>query len=483
MASMFYRGTPGAVAILAAAGGLIGYLSLALLIRLLDESGIQVFSQTLILSIWVLLTTSAISLGMAVWRQAALADICSNSFIGTRVDVVVESKLMMPCIAVVALLAMQTIFQVVVTPVAGWDALGLWTTWAEFFLQFDHGVEGYLGKTRAEFGSFPEHHPRHPPTVYHLSAFSGFALENTNMLRGWLVPWTCIWGCGASAVWGFARGCCRSRWIPLLALWGYFSLPLLTNHAILVGYADFWIAILMTVAAAALATAIVGGGKSFWGVGLLCAVAPVGIKGTGLIYSLVLLLPLTAIFAFRLSSRSTTFVFLIMCVAALWLWVSGFDIQIAGQRFALVRGEEEQILAGGYVMAMDSYPTISILRNEFWALFMNQSFSLLFLLFVVSAAIGILNHSVQCTHARALIFLLLVAVALVVAFSVPQLIREYAENFAEPRSDTGGSRFILALGPILIMATVLAARIMEFSSSSRESKTMAITTRKESSSQ
>mgnify|MGYP000081721840 CR=1 FL=1 len=458
----WYRDTPGAAYVFAGSGGVLAYLALALYIRWQDAQGAQVFSPALQPVLWFLL---ALAVCLLFWArpwgrvgQHVYPEVPGGG-VGSGVLALVP---MSAAVALLLALLAQNLAQVAINPLTSWDGLGLWTTWGEWFLHFDLDPEGARGRTRAEYGSFPWKHPRHPPTVYHLSAFSGYALTQTELLRGWLVPWSFIWLCGAAAVWGCVRACCTSRWMPAFAVVAYCSLPLLENHAILVGYADFWVAIVVTIAAAILAVALMTGNVGFWVVGLLCAVTPVGMKNTGILYSAALILPLLVIFGAGAMPRVFLALSAALIAAACWFYLVGFDLNLAGRRFALIRGDDAQVLFGGYKMAFEPYPLVDILRNEVWAFLVHQSFSIVALLLAVAIATSFLRgNALPAPHRRALLYLSSVAVALILAFMLPQFITRYAERFAEPGSDLGGSRFLLAVGPVAIMAMAIVVRSLE----------------------
>ena len=69
----------------------------------------------------------------------------------------------MPALILVCL----SLYEVALTPVASWDALGARTGWAVHYLQFD--------AARSAGEVFQRVHPRHPMTVVSLAKFSGYA--------------------------------------------------------------------------------------------------------------------------------------------------------------------------------------------------------------------------------------------------------------------------------------------------------------------
>ncbi|MDA8773306.1 hypothetical protein N9M65_01870 [Luminiphilus sp.] len=99
------------------------------------------------------------------------------------------------------------------------------------------------------------------------------------------------------------------------------------------------------------------------------------------------------------------------------------------------------------------YPLTNIIRNNFWAVFVNQSFTLIALIGIVGAGLFATARPVErpLSECHAMQYLLLVAVSLTLMFMLPQLVTTYAERFAVPNSDTGNSRFLLSVGPVVLL--------------------------------
>lgn len=460
-----YTGVPGIVALFGGAGGLFGYLTLAFFVSWWDSSGSRVFSETLISILLLSVLLSILFFTLTVARLRSYFFCLDLECTAPRSSNQLPISLIFGVIIIV--LVSQTIIQAAITPVVSWDALGLWVGWADFFLEFDQDALGnfqHASEARPDGGSFPLQHSRHPHTVIHLAAFAGFALGETEVFRGWLVPWTCVWLCAAAAVWGFMRACCDDQWIPSLVLVGYFSLPLMTNHAILLGYADFWVATSVIIAVALLSMFLVWGGLAICVFGILFAFIPLALKNTGLMYVAVVILPFISIFAVASYPRLCFVGLGSIVIAAAFAYYFGFDIQVAGKRIALVRGDVATAFAGGWQMPFKPYPMIDIVKNQLWAFLINQSFSTvaLMLLAVIGSAFAQKNKQLHVSpYGRALVYLLAVVVSLLIVFSLPQLALQFSESYAAPSSDTGLSRFLLAAGPLVIMAAALFARILE----------------------
>lgn len=457
LAGIYCREDLGMAAVISGAGGILGYLALALFIRWRDAQGAQVFTPALLPAFWLL---SVIFAGCTIWvwsqprSNGAWSPLNSVPGWASKLALFIGLGLM-------ALLVSQTIIRVATSPVSSWDALNFWARWGESFLRFDLDPDGFRGKTRAEHGVFPMSHSRHPPTLYHLSAFSGFALAKADLMRGWLVPWSFTWLCGALVVWGFVREVSNQRWLSLVAAYFYCSLPLLENHAVLVGYADLWVTVIVTIAAALLALAIHRSNLPIGALGLLLALTPLLLKNTGILYSTALIFSLVVMFSVRRAPKLFVTLLAAAFVFVCWLYINGFDVSAGGQRIALIWGEKSQIIFGGYTMSFERYPALHILRNELWAFFVNQTFSVTGLLWVCALVLVISGHKLAFNDRRALSYLLTVCAFLLLAFMLPQMTEQYAERFAAPKSDLGNSRFLMAVGAIVLMTLGFFGKVMD----------------------
>ncbi|MDA8773307.1 hypothetical protein N9M65_01875 [Luminiphilus sp.] len=253
LALIFKRDEPYLLCVLAGGGGIFGYIMIAVLIRVLDLLAIQVFNVRLIAGLMMVLLMAIWFLIVVLFKAKSSARGSSELFTSQRLRLSPARFIIVSMTVVVVFVGL---YQVVLTPVMGWDSLGLWTTWAERFIAFDTKPSGFYGKTRAEFGQFPRSHPRHPPTVYHLSAFIGYALHKTEVIRGWLVHWTFIYFCMGAVIVGFVLQTSNNFSLGIFSFYAFFTLPLLENHSIQVGYADFWMAAIVTTSSAFVALAI-----------------------------------------------------------------------------------------------------------------------------------------------------------------------------------------------------------------------------------
>lgn len=465
VAAKYSREAPGISAVLLGAGGVLGYVMLALLIRWQDVRGTAVFSPILVQALWALMLCLAVTC-VGLWRHSTAKLAVPEVAGGFRWA---SSALRWALAFFLGLPVFSVFYQAAISPVSSWDALGLWTTWAEMFLEYEFDPDGYSGRTRAEHGAFSWSHPRHPPTGYHLVAFSGFAFNGSDLIRGWLIPWSAVWLCGAVVVWGAVRELSSSSHVALFSAYAYSALPLLENHAILVGYADFLNAILVTLAVACFSLALATGRRLMWLLAVVLTLSLMLFKNIGVLYVLTVTLPLVAVLLGRWSPLLLVSLFAATLPMAVWLYFHGFNIDIAGIKVALINGDPGKVIFGGWTMAFDRYPILGVIRNDVWALFINGSFSVVGTFLVLALLMAMSPKSFDCSADRhAFFYGLGAALGLVVVFSLPQLITSYAESYAIPSSDLGNSRFLLSFGPVVIISLGLLGKGTAFLGASVE---------------
>ena len=336
------------------------------------------------------------------------------------------------------------LYQVALAPVASWDSLTFWASYAHDYIWFD--------EMRSAGETFQGTHARHPLTVVYLAAFAGHAANQGVSHVGTLAPWWFVWVSGAMAVTGAVFAISRRYWLACLAAYAYCSLPLLENHATLVGYADLWVSVNVTIVAALFAVGLSRAGRGYLVLGVLLSFAPLALKNTGVLYSIGLLLPVFIVFLRARFPRLLIFFMIFSAFAGVWFFSQGFELSIAGKRYALAWGEGGQIAFGGYTLPLSLYPLDNVLYNHLWAFFVNQSFTMAVGIGFCSAVWLIAQRGkIKLNVSMPLQFLLGSAVSLTVIFMIPQLATSYAEKFAVPSSDIGMSRFLLGVAPILII--------------------------------
>lgn len=438
LARVFARNQTGSSAIYAGSGGFLAYFALALAMWSLNINGHKIF-----LAPYLLLLAFLAVVALLVWwyleRRCRL-----QTHRGQRGSWI----WLFP-----ALVALLALYQQALAPTAAWDTLSFWSKWAVELLEFDAGRDPGL--------VYDKSHYRHPVTSVYFAAFSGYASSRGVLGYGELGAWWAIWVCGGTIMAGSVWRLSDNQWLAAAVCYGYFSFPLLENHAILDGYADLWIAISVTLAAAHIVLGLSFRRVLHLTLGVLLAIAPIFLKNTGILYTLALLAPLIAIALAKKSIWIPLVFFTVLGCLGLWFFFQGFDLSLFGRRFAIVWNDPSQIHFGGYRFNFVVFPWRSIIWNDFYAFFFNQSFSVLAPMAMISAVFyAFLRRRLSTGEQRSLFFLLAASVALLVLFMIPQLVEYYALRFAVPDGDRGNSRFLLAFGPLVLLSLAFWPKVL-----------------------
>ena len=453
-----------AIMLLAGAGGIIGNLLLALIIGVIDRAGLRVFTADLFAG---LLVATAFGLVLLISCWYAKSTVSCNRLKFSKVGFL--------CSILALILVVTTLYQAWILPIAAWDALDHWVSWAHKFLVYDLSSDFFEERSRVNGDPWHWVHPRHPPTVFHSSAFTAYS-SLTGSHAGWLSSWSYIWICCALVTGGFVRLASGNDLISCLALYLYLSLPLFENHASLIGYADFWNLALVTSGCAYLAMYILSHDMRFAVLGFVLALSPLLIKNTGILYSIAVLGPFGLIL---LKGRYSNYLVPIVIICLLSLTALIFidiDFTFLGKRYSLDFKDNALIRFGGYELSFIYYPVVSILRNQLWSIFINQSFStaglfiivvLVFVSFIV-LQMRMRNLAVASSYLTASIYIVMSSIGVILVFSLPQLITEYSAAFAEPGSDIGNSRFIMSFATVGILVLGLLFQVISVSGKLRD---------------
>lgn len=448
----FMGDSKGVLYVLFAAGGIAGYLVLAVSVGLLDGQGINpliyckfgaaglLFS---ILLIWLLLryrSRSAVSHG----RSRRHIDLPHHN----QEAVPPRGTLMISLAAVIVLasllLALISSYISRTTPVFAWDAIHAWASWGRGFIDFYTDIYQPVGRERVEGEAFPYAHPRHPMTIVYLYAYAAQLQEQFLTFQGWLLPWAYMWVCAVIAVRAVISTVCRNRLVIETMTYMQLTLPLANEHFMLAGYIDSLIAIAVLVSVCVLSLSILLQHYRLMIVGGLFSLCPLMLKNTGAIYVMGILLPFilwglwrfipALIFALIASSSA---VFLLM------LW-GGVEFSMLGLSIRAIGGLNLLVAFGGYEHLLSPNSASQVLDNALWSLFMNQSFSIAASVILLAFCLTVKPSRADGPNVRgAYCYTLSVTLGIILLFALPQFSEEYSRVYADRYSDTGNSRFIL----------------------------------------
>lgn len=353
-------------------------------------------------------------------------------------------------------------------PLSSWDGLGHWSVWPKLFIEYDFGLYEHRRGSRTLQSPFPLNH-RHPLTLVFLGAFSAVAQSLSGFFVGWMISSSIIYLCGAATVYAATTIISGSKLIGAIITLGYFSLPLLENHAVLLGYAEMWIVGGVVLAIALVSVAISTGCRATWILGLIVCATPLFVKNTGILYFSAVAVPSFLLFAksrISLLSLAMTALLAVIAVSVLVSFMPvDFSFQVLGTKVFLGRELLPVIeMLDGRRFVFGGTALCTIFENHFYMLVKNSSFSVLGLLLLISIIVysaGSLRGEPKLRQIFA--FLVSSATLMLLGFALMQLSGDFSSRYSLPGSDTGSSRFLLPVGPIVLLLCSLLWRAADVS--------------------
>ena len=460
----------------ASAGVLWGFFAASLLLRTLDFLGIrangeQFLAHTLSLVIATILVASCFaSLKLHSAKQADLPRMEQRKEPRPKSGVSnARWTIGLPILFCAAsALALCAVYQGLLLPLSSWDGLGMWGQWSHWFLSFHLTEDGANGITKVGDASFPFTHPRHPPTLIHLSAYTSFAFSLSEITRGWWAPWTVIWISGASLVWGLVREFASSQLAAWLAVYIYASAPLLENHAQLTGYAELWTSICVLQATALLTASLLHRSVRLQIIGLAVALLPLLLKNSGVLIVLTCLASYTFVAGLEKYKTLTFCVVGAILVVFISAYYWGFNIKVFDYQIALQRENDAAIIFGGYEMNFKLNSFSKVIKNQSSSLLVKQSFSTSLLIWLITLLLYLKKQSnLANKEGSAQLYLLLMPLCYLMVFTAPHLVTAYSDRFAAPESDLGNSRFLLGFSPLTSLTIAVIFSVLSPSDSKK----------------
>jgi len=306
-------------------------------------------------------------------------------------------------------------------PTAGWDTLWHWAPISREF------IDAQLQEPPTSWS----YSGTHPATVAIISAWSAGWLPSETMSSafvGWILGWLSI----VMTVGAYTHVICQRLSISLLVAYGVGSLPLLENHVLQGGYAEIFVAGHVVAATALLSIGAKDQDNRLLAMGLILAVATVALKNTGWLYGLAVIVGVYVSHRqiFTLRSQALT----LGLLAITYFAVSGYSGNI-------------EFKLGNRVLNVELANTAQIFINQSYLLFVNGSFSIAPLLFLI--ALG-LSWRPTHPHHQYLDAPLVVATGILGFLTVSQF-TDYGFLYALPQNDTGNSRLSIPFAVVSVM--------------------------------
>lgn len=352
-----------------------------------------------------------------------------------------------------AVIFASVLYSLYALPAFGWDVLSFWASKVGEF------VAAYNNGTDTPTYSIREH--RHPPTVILLQSGVMYLTAGNTTLP---------------AVLPFLLFLCVVLFIPLkmpmsqrimagclLAALALSAAPLLANHYQIYGYAEVYIGTSMLLALILWQRGYCSDkGWMYYLFAMLCALLPMIIKNTGALYTAVALLSFLVVGVCSSGLSKVTKFSIFGCLVAastipvITIWNLSWTSTWMASEFSNDVASRT-LWFGGYPLQFSDVGFVAVFRSIIQALFVNQSFGVLFMayLFVFSLAISARRGTELKEHEYSVLLVCVCAAFTWAAFTIPQLVFERVYAFSAPGTDTGYSRFLIPvamLSPILLFS-------------------------------
>lgn len=339
------------------------------------------------------------------------------------------------------------IYTLTPTPAHAWDALDYW-----FARNFILPNQTFLGVPKTDLLPWQKAYLNKHPGA--LSVLSEWAAMKTLEGGGDVVRaiWLGAYGYVVFLVTTYVFLVTEKGGGAIISAVVLLTMPLLENHVFLFGYSEIFTTIFFMQATMTLhllhdkRVPNVGFALLLL-VNLLCLLAT---RNTGLLYALIIL-ALVPLICFQSANfrRSTMFLGALMSFTMGALIIS-CSVNITVQDQMLV------IDTGWRSVEVEVFDVVSVLWNQLYALFINSSFGIIFLTFIVICALTDWRHGqaepIDTAIAVRNVHALTVFVGLIV-FTLTQIFVDHVYQHAAPGMDTLNSR---ALMPIISVVAPLA---------------------------
>ena len=403
---------PGYLALCLGVGGLLGIVGTSLLTITATRLGISLLASWPLIVLGLIFVASTLRLAHIAPQRGA--DYGNTSQLGV---------IALAAFAYVFAFAGINVWQVVWVPAAGWDTLWYW---AEISQDFIHTIQTT---------PIPrwEHEQTHPSTVAIVSAWNAAHIPSAGSFGPAYFSWWLAWISILLMVYGYTEAITNNTNTSALVAAASASVPLLTNHALLGGYAEIFLSAGVAGATALLALSLKEHNRGFALLGLVLALSCTTLKNTGFIFGSCVVLGY------------------IVCLAinrGLGKWLIGLMAVFALSAGLLVITAGEQTISfeiGSRQLTLKLTNAAFIFRNELISLFYNASFSITALLLLAPIMIfGISRGRQGKIDLASLLMPWLTSLILLSMLCTSQL-TDYGFLYAIPGNDTGNSRLSLPL--------------------------------------
>ena len=411
-------------ALLYGVGGLLGTIGMALVTIAATWIGVN------LISLWAI-----VALGLVcVSGAAGLYKLRPTPEAAPRAPAREWGFTLLISLALVILFAGINAWQVLWMPAVGWDTL--WS-WAEI-------SKSFINTTQADPTPAWVHDQTHPSTVAVIAASATAYIPTSGGVGPVYFSWWLVWLSVLLIIFGYTDAVTKNINASALATVVSASIPLMTNHVILGGYAELFLAAATVGATATLVLSLKEQDEKLALLGLLVALSCATLKNTGFVFSSCIFIGYTTCLAISRGFGKWVILF------ATVMGVSGalFILTLPSQSMTFEMGNRQLILELGNAHLIP--------RNELISLFYNSSFSIIALLLLAPViTFGAPDWKRSDKEVSSFFMPWLTSVIILGMLCASQL-TDYGFLYATPTNDTGNSRFslpfvvcaLLVIGPL-----------------------------------
>lgn len=450
----------------------LGYIFVARLMWQIDQANQTVFSWT---NLYILFTVTLALIVWAIW--AHFRDRRKNKLLGLEAP---SRRSADPLLKLtLATLCSISIVQVFLAPVSAWDAIDWWVASADRFIAVDTQLlpqfiwdnfnyltwdpYPYYDWASQEPVSFDDPFPYehyHPITISLIAAYAAIWSYEFNAINLNMLPWVYCWLSIFLIIRGLMAKFRVNKNVSLLVAYFAISAPLFENHFTLAGYAEIW---MTAVSLGSLSLISIGHRNADYRLlmaGIGVAFSCIWIKNSGFIFVITILAATCLLAVNQLKLKHIALSTFIILSLLLYVFSYGYDFTLGGTRWAVLYGEDVVIHLAGRSFAIEVANVLQVARNLLWAIFINSSYSVLGLAWIMVSIHWAVNarrwrdlgggyfaSGLVFFYFSSLLFLFLL---------VSQLIWPLALQVATVGSDTANSRYHI---PVFITMLTFATLV------------------------
>ena len=404
---------PGYLPLFWGVGGLLGTIGSALLTIMATWVGISLLTPWPLIVLGLVVVASAIRLTQL--RSTHRVELNGNT---------PELRLIaLLSFALISAIAAINAWHAAWVPTTSWDTLWGWAEIAKRFIETTQAapITGWV------------HDETHPSTVAIVSAWAAAHLPNTADMGASYFSWWLLWLSIVLTVYGYTHTLTANRNTSALVAAASASVPLLTNHALLGGYAEIFLSSAIAGATALLTLSLKEHNRRLALLGLVLALSCTTLKNTGFIFGGCVVLGYLTCLAIN---------------RGLGKWLIGLTavFTVSAGLFVIMAGEQTIAFEiGSRQLTLKLANAPYIFGNELISLFYNASFSITALLLLAPIMIfGPMYGRQKNTELASLLMPWLTSLILLGMLCASQL-TDYGFLYAIPGNDTGNSRLSLPL--------------------------------------